>query len=85
MKKRKGFSPITVAGKQYLYCVSLTSDIIIVYNEDEQRLQIPVSLCWLGHDGRATWRGKHNSAAIGKYEISLAIKNYYATRGNREV
>lgn len=67
MKKRKGFRPITIDGKKFQYAVSLSSGIVVFYDENDNR--IPVKMIPVETD-KPTWRGKHKDGGWGKAEVA---------------
>ena len=85
MKKRKNFTSIVVDDKQYSYSISVASHLVVVYDEDDKKHERPFLYCRKDHDGRGTWRGKYVAGAYGKYEVSLAIRNYQAAGKFKEV
>jgi hypothetical protein len=66
---RKGFKSIVVDDIQYQYCVSLATNLLIVYRGKQRMtylLRYPSSTI--------TWRGKRKAGIFGKKEVAWIIK-----------
>jgi len=90
MKKRKGFTSITVNNHKYLMAYGYSSQIdpalhrvtsilsrLIIYDENDHKYEFNLKTIVFPPDFQhSCWRGKHKSQSYGKREANFIITKF---------